>query len=245
MPPLYGTRSLGRSVSPAQPASRSLLDGVRGPEMTDQAAPRFDPCDPSGPFGDLMTEIRACKEAHTCRSLLSRSLYFEPNPATAEKWRADRVYQSGIDPRVVFVCESPGPRFTSQNEAAPSRCWVTTWQDKRFRDTLKEYGFVNCYITNTVKCGPRRGTRHTREELSSCRIFLVRELELIKPSVVVGVGGNAHQTLREDVLPCLQCPPVLCQITHYSARRGVELKWEREFAELKRLLRRLKPRSEW
>jgi uracil-DNA glycosylase family 4 len=212
--------------------------------MTDRAATRPDPRAASGGFHRLMTKIRACKKARTCPLLVSRSLYFEPNPVTVREWQASGAYLAGVDRRVVFVCESPGPRFRSRNETAPSRCWATTIQDERFRRARETYGFTNCYITNTVKCGPRRGARHTQRELNSCRGFLVRELELLQPSVAVGVGGNAYRTLREDVLPLLPCPPVLFQITHYSARRDLHARWKREFAELKRLLKRLKPRSE-
>jgi len=213
--------------------------------MTDQPASRPDPRAHSGPFRDLMTEIRACKEARTCPSLISRRYYFEPNPATAEQWQEEGVYISGIDPRVVFVCESPGPQIPSKDDAEPLRCWAEGGRNERFREALKEYGFMNCYITNTVKCGPRRCTRHTKEELSSCRHFLVRELELIERLVVVGVGGNAYRTLRQDVRPHLGSPPVLFEITHYSARGDVWTRWESEFDELKQLLRRSKPRSKW
>ena len=213
--------------------------------MTDQAAPRADPRATSGPFHDLITEMRRCKEARTCPSLTSRSYYFEPNPATAEQWQEEGVYISGIDPRVVFVCESPGPQIPSKDDAEPLRCWAERWRDERFRQARKEHGFIDCYITNTVKCGPRSRGRHTEHELTSCRGFLVRELELIEPLVAVGVGGNAYRTLRQDVLPRLRRPPVSFQITHYSARRDVCSKWGREFAELKRVLESLKPKSEW
>ena len=229
--------------------------------MTEQAAPRADPCACPGHFHDLMTKIRKCKERQTCLSLTSRRYYFEPNPCTAQEWRTEeRAYLSGIDARVVFVCESPG-KFGAEDQAAPLRCFAkaNTWQDKRFREALEKHGYENCYMTNAMKCGVRKGNRHTERELSACRPFLVRELDLLKPLVAVGVGENAYRTLRQDVLPRLRCPPVDAaghvrpqggrtvsfQITHFYARRDVDAKWEREFAELKRLLERLKPRSEW
>lgn len=214
--------------------------------MTKQAAQIPDPRVPSGPFHDLMTKIRACKKRGTCPCLTSRSYYFEPNPFTAREWQVEQhAYLSGIDRRVVFVCESPGRRFASKNEWPPSRCWAKTSQDERFRRARKRYGFINCYITNTVKCGVRRGARHTNEQLSACRDFLIRELKLLQPLVVLAVGGNAHRTLYQDIVPRLDPPPVLFRITHYSARGDLGSKWEREFAELERLLTRLKPRSDW
>jgi uracil-DNA glycosylase family 4 len=191
-----------------------------------------------------MRKIRECKAAQTCPALSSRSYYFEPNPDTAPEWQASGRYLADIDRRVVFVCESPGPQFASENQAAPSRCWTKTAQDERFLRARQEYGFADCYITNSVKCGVRRGARYTDDELSSCRGFLVCELQLLQPLVAVGVGANAYRTLRRDVLPVLDSPPVLFQITHYSARGDVWARWKREFSELERLLGRLKPRSE-
>jgi len=218
--------------------------------MTDRATTTPDPCATSGDFHDLMAKIRTCKEKppSPCQELTSRRYYFEPNPSTAQEWRAEGFYLSGIDPRVVFVCESPG-KFGAEDkdQTEPSRCFAkanTSW-DRRFRDTLKKHGYGNCYMTNTVKCGVRKGNRHTELELSACSCFLVRELDLLEPLVAVGVGENAHRTLRQDVLPRLRCPPVCFQITHFYARRDVDARWEREFAELKRLLARLKPRSDW
>jgi uracil-DNA glycosylase family 4 len=109
----------------------------------------------------------------------------------------------------------------------------------------EDYALANCYVTNTVKCGVRRGGQHTPAELEACRGLLVRELDLIQPQVVVAVGENAHHTLRTAVLPHVRFPPLLFQITHYPSRRNVRECWDREFPELLRLLARLRPRSEW
>jgi len=199
----------------------------------------------TGAFGQLFLEIRRCKEARTCRSLAIRPYYFEPNPETAREWRAQGSFLCEIDRRGVFVCESPGPSGSRTKPTIAKRCWAESPRDKRFQEARAKYGFQDCYITNTVKCGVRRGMRHTDAELNACIGFLVRELDLIQPVVAVGVGGNAFHTLRTWVLPRLTMPPVLFQITHYSSRRNPWDPWQREFPELRRLLERLKPRLEW
>jgi len=215
--------------------------------MKQKAVPQADPRVESGPFGKLLADIRKCKEDRKCPCLRSRRYYFEPNPVTANEWQALGVFVAGVDCRVVFVCESPGPRIPSKGGAEPLRCWAGGGRNERFREALKEYDLANCYITNTVKCGPRRRGRHTDDEIDACRKFLARELNLLRPLVAVGVGGNAYRTLRAHVLPILKYRPVLFQITHYSARGGdawLWSKWKSEFGELERLLRRLKPESE-
>ena len=204
-----------------------------------------DPQDKAGPFEKLLQEIRRCKEARTCRSLTVRPYYFEPNPETADIWRLQGCFLREIDRRVVFVCESPGPSDNRRKSAAAQQCWAGSPRDKRFQEVRSKYGLQNCYITNSVKCGVRRGTRHTDAELENCIRFLAQELELVKPMVAVGVGGNAMHALKRLGTPSPSVSPVLFQITHYSTRRDPWRTWDNEFPELLRLLSRLKPRSEW
>jgi hypothetical protein len=213
--------------------------------MVGRNVPSPDPRAPASPFGKLMAQIHECKEARTCPRLTSRRYYFEPNPATVAEWQAAGLYLADIDHRVVFVCESPGPQFGSVNNATPSRCWAKTPQDERFRQAREKHGFADSYITNSVKCGVRTRGRHADAEVTACRGFLAQELQLLAPLVAVGMGGNAYRTLRLAVLPLLDCPPVIFEVTHYSARGDVWSRWESEFAELNRLLTRLRPRTEW
>lgn len=205
----------------------------------------YDPRDRAGPFGQLLRDLRRCKESRKCPSLRIRSYYFEPNPETADDWRNQGFYQGEIDSRIVFVCESPGSSGGEIRSPDIKRCWAESWRDKRFQNVLLNYQLQNCYIANTVKCGVRQGGRHSDSEIDACIEFLVRELELIQPMIAVGVGGNAFHTLRTRVSPRLKVPPVLFQITHYSARRNVRELWDQEFSGLLRLRSRLQPRSKW
>jgi len=205
----------------------------------------LDPRDKAGPFGQLFQDIRGCKEARTCQLLSVRSYYFEPNPETADEWRSQGAYLGELDHRVVFVCESPGPSGKGEDASEAKRCWAESPRDRRFQGVREKYGLQDCYITNTVKCGVRQGARHTNDEFSACIGFLAEELDLIRPLLAVGVGGNALYALRRWALPRLTVPPVLFEITHYSTRRNPWEAWDREFPELRRLLSRLKPRSEW
>ncbi|MDD5153704.1 MAG: uracil-DNA glycosylase family protein [Desulfovibrionales bacterium] len=150
-----------------------------------------------------------------------------------------------IDYRLMFICESPGPSAEENNEEDFEPCFYGSTRDRRFLDVRKKYDLANCYITNTVKCGVRRGGMHSQSEVEACREFLVREINLIAPMIIVGVGGNACRTLRTDVLKHLKTAPILFQITHYSSRRNPWDAWDNEFPELLRLLSRLRPREDW
>ncbi len=55
------------------------------------------------------------------------------------------------------------------------------------------------YIANTLKCRPPRNRNPSAEELAQCEPFLVRQIELLQPRIIVAMGRFAVQTLlRSD-----------------------------------------------
>jgi uracil-DNA glycosylase family 4 len=202
-----------------------------------------DPRKRNGQFAVLMNDILKCKSAKRCPSLGIRQFYFEPNPSTVSDWKKKNLFAEAIDHRVVSVCESPGPSADKAPIASVEPCFYSSPRDDRFEKARRKYGLENCYITNTVKCGVRRGTKHTQSEVESCRCFLVREIDLIRPQIVVGVGGNAYRTIRTDTMSRIGTPPTVFQITHYSSRRNPWESWDVEFPELLRLLSSFHPES--
>jgi uracil-DNA glycosylase family 4 len=204
-----------------------------------------DPRKKNGQFAVLMNDILKCKTGKRCPSLGIRQFYFEPNPSTISDWKKRNLFVGAIDHRVVFVCESPGPSADKAPIGSVETCFYHSPRDDRFEKARRKYGLENCYITNTVKCGVRRGAKHTQSEVESCRGFLVREIDLIRPEIIVGVGGNAYRTIRTDTMSHLGTPPIVFQITHYSSRRNPWESWDTEFPELLRLLSKLRPAEEW
>ena len=51
------------------------------------------------------------------------------------------------------------------------------------------------YITNIAKCRPPGNRLPKREEAEACFIYLVRQIELIQPCLIVCLGGLATQSL--------------------------------------------------
>jgi DNA polymerase len=59
----------------------------------------------------------------------------------------------------------------------------------------------NCFIANVVKCRPP-GNRDPRpEEIEACAPFLVRQIGLLKPPLVLSLGRVATQALLKTELP--------------------------------------------
>lgn len=202
-----------------------------------------DPRTSEGEFARLFADIRSCKQRKTCPELTTRALYFEPNPSTAAEWAERSLFLRPIDRRVMFVCESPS-NWTDRGESLePVACWADDGhRSRRFQSVRERFGFADCFLTNSVKCGPRRGGCHTEEELQACAPFLIREIELISPEVLVGVGGNATWALQRILSVRESRIPALHSITHYSARwsdERLEKKWKSEFTALQVLLGRV------
>lgn len=51
------------------------------------------------------------------------------------------------------------------------------------------------YITNVVKCRPPGNRKPLPDEVSACIPYLYRQLELIKPKVILALGGTAGENL--------------------------------------------------
>lgn len=193
---------------------------------------------PGGLFQTLLDDIGRCKTHKTCPSLQWRCYYFEPNPVTAPQWRARGFFTEPIDRRAMFVCESPGPGSEGSEVVSVGRCWNERRPGKRnerFHRVRKKYGFENCYITNSVKCGVRSGSRHTDAEVAACSPFLMREIQLVRPMVAVGVGKNAMRVLKQ-IVEEMRFPPRLFQITHYSVPFNPAERWDQEFPSLLQLV---------
>ena len=57
------------------------------------------------------------------------------------------------------------------------------------------------YIANTLKCRPPRNRNPEPEELAQCEPFLMRQIELIRPRIILAMGRFAVQALLRSSEP--------------------------------------------
>ena len=57
------------------------------------------------------------------------------------------------------------------------------------------------FIANTLKCRPPRNRNPSAEEMSACEPFLKRQLELVRPRVILAMGRFAVQMLLNTQEP--------------------------------------------
>jgi uracil-DNA glycosylase family 4 len=108
------------------------------------------------------------------------------------KGRTKIVFGAG-NPRaeLVFVGEGPGHDEDVQGLPFVGR------SGKLLTQMIEAMGLTrdDVYIANVVKCRPPDNRPPEREEMATCSPFLVRQLAVIKPKVIVCLGNVAAQAL--------------------------------------------------
>jgi len=57
------------------------------------------------------------------------------------------------------------------------------------------------YIANIVKCRPPHNRVPNSEEVESCKPYLLKQIDLIKPKIIVTLGATAYNNLTNDTTP--------------------------------------------
>jgi len=63
----------------------------------------------------------------------------------------------------------------------------------------------DCYITNVVKCRPPKNRNPHPDEALACRGFLIRQIQLVQPRVLVLLGSVAFKSVLHDDTPIGKC----------------------------------------
>lgn len=175
----------------------------------------------------LSAEIRACRRC----------------PLGASRTNAV-VYRGGPSPQVVFVGEAPGTEEDRIGLPFVGR------SGRILDEAIGRLGLTEdrVGILNVVKCHPPRN-RFDRAAARACRPYLERQLELLRPAVVVTLGAWALRSLDPEAPPVLTAAgaprtgpggslfPLLHPAAALRSRRWRE-RWTRDVAALARWLER-------
>jgi uracil-DNA glycosylase len=99
---------------------------------------------------------------------------------------------------LMFVGEGPGRDEDQQGEPFVGRAGqllteiITKGMKMRREDV---------YIANVVKCRPPDNRNPEPDEIATCEPFLIRQIEVVHPRVLVALGKFATQTLLRDSTP--------------------------------------------
>ncbi len=97
----------------------------------------------------------------------------------------------------LFIGEGPGFEEDRQGEPFVGRA------GKLLDKMLVAIGLdrSRVYIANTVKCRPPENRNPRPEELAACNGYLQRQISLIRPRIIVALGGVAANTLLRTENP--------------------------------------------
>jgi DNA polymerase len=100
--------------------------------------------------------------------------------------------------RLMFVGEGPGRDEDIQGEPFVGRA------GQLLTDIItKGIGIKreDVYICNVVKCRPPENRNPEPDEVAACEPFLKKQIDLVRPQIIVGLGKFAVQTLLKSTVP--------------------------------------------
>src|SRR5437763_5375967 len=154
----------------------ALPDKAQNPELADLHIFQADP-----PAGDAVAALRAIREdiGDCTRCGLSRgrkNIVFGVGNAKAD---------------IMFIGEGPGADEDEQGEPFVGRA------GQLLNNMITAMGIrrEDIYIANIIKCRPPGNRTPERDECDTCSPFLMRQIEVVKPKIIVALGAVAAKTL--------------------------------------------------
>lgn len=95
--------------------------------------------------------------------------------------------------RLIFVGEGPGEDEDLQGEPFVGRAGQLLTKMIEAMGLKRE----DVYICNVVKCRPPGNRQPQPDEILTCRPFLEKQIDTIKPEIIVALGTHAAQTLLD------------------------------------------------
>ena len=181
------TREFVESNSAAQPTARTArrdTTDFREPDAPHPPTPRR-----GGITGPDVAEIAACGTIDELRPIAM--------PCTRCRLASTRtqvVFGTGNpNADLMFVGEAPGRDEDLQGAPFVGRA------GQLLTDIIKAMKLTrdDVYIANVIKCRPPENRNPEPDELDACRPYIRKQIELIRPKVIVTLGRFALQSLTE------------------------------------------------
>lgn len=121
---------------------------------------------------DILNEILECKKCDLHKSC------FKKVPG-----------EGRMSPDICFVGEAPGQAENLCGKPFVGRA------GKLLTNMINaiKYCRDDVYIINICKCRPPNNRKPTRKEIETCKPYLVRQLDIIKPKIIIALGASAAE----------------------------------------------------
>lgn len=106
--------------------------------------------------------------------------------------RSRVVISSESTAKIMFIGEAPGEQEDIEGKPFVGR------SGKLLRSMVQTANIdieKEVYITNICKCRPPKNRKPTNNEIISCNKYLLKEIEILKPKVIICFGSTAASSL--------------------------------------------------
>jgi uracil-DNA glycosylase family 4 len=170
------SRSVGRGFSPAEPAAEEAVISVAVRSRGSSDPPPSDTL--AVIKADIGPDCSRCK-LHTLGR--KQVVFGVGNP----------------DADLMFVGEAPGADEDIQGEPFVGRAGQLLTKIIEAINLRRE----DVYIANVIKCRPPQNRNPEPDEVEQCQPFLFRQIDVIRPKVIVALGKFAAQCLLKTTDP--------------------------------------------
>lgn len=177
-PPDWGTPPIGAEAAPANLSAPSPLAGVGWEALTEM--------------------IHACRACGLC---------------AARKQAVPGVGDREAD--WLFVGEGPGAEedargepFVGQAGKLLDNMLKTVGLSRSGQGEYAGRALQGAYIANVIKCRPPGNRNPEPAEIAACAPYLVRQIELLAPKMILALGRFAAQTLLAETVEGVQALPL-------------------------------------
>jgi DNA polymerase len=166
--------------------------------MQKRITPKSNPANiMSGTEVDLFNDSKAVHDAGNLDAL--RAAIGDCRRCKLWSGRAHLVFGVGNPKaRLMFIGEGPGRDEDLQGEPFVGRAGQLLTDIITKGMGLKR---EDVYIANVVKCRPPENRNPEPDEVSSCEPFLKKQIDLVRPEIIVALGKFAVQTLLQSKIP--------------------------------------------
>lgn len=103
--------------------------------------------------------------------------------------------EGNLNAKLMFIGEAPG---ASEDLAGKPFVGQAGALLTKIIENVLELTRDDVYIANIVKCRPPNNRTPNIEEANLCKPFILKQIELIKPAVIVALGSTSFKYLTND-----------------------------------------------
>lgn len=114
------------------------------------------------------------------------------------KFRENVLFgQGNINSKVIFLKESPS---VSEDELGEFYVGKSGELLSKMIQNVLNVNHNEVYVTNIVKCISTNGTI-SKEHVNYCKSYLYKQIEIIKPKLIIALGEGVYSYLTNDFTP--------------------------------------------